>query len=126
MLKTSKIKWLRKKTRKVFRGYPVATLAYYGPDDSKATKAAVGIVLEEGSEPAYLRRWYSEGTDVRLDEKIIGEIVEFIGSHDVRTVTSIGRIIGCPHEEGIHYEGPTCPECPFWAGRDRWTGEPIR
>jgi hypothetical protein len=27
-----------------------------------------------------------------------------------------------PHEEGIDYEGATCPACPFWAGRDRWTG----
>jgi hypothetical protein len=31
------------------------------------------------------------------------------------------QIIGCPHEEGIDYEGATCPACPFWAGRDRWT-----
>jgi hypothetical protein len=35
------------------------------------------------------------------------------------------RIIGCPHEEGIDYEGATCPACPFWAGRDRWTGKRL-
>jgi hypothetical protein len=35
------------------------------------------------------------------------------------------RIIGCPHEEGIDYEGAACPACPFWAGRDRWTGERV-
>ena len=33
-----------------------------------------------------------------------------------------GQIIGYPHEEGIDYEGVTCPACPFCAGRDRWTG----
>jgi hypothetical protein len=34
------------------------------------------------------------------------------------------RIIGCPHEEGIDYpEGEECPLCPFWKGRDRWSGE---
>jgi hypothetical protein len=36
----------------------------------------------------------------------------------------VDRIIGCPHEEGIDYpDGAECPECPFWKGRDRWTGE---
>jgi hypothetical protein len=30
-------------------------------------------------------------------------------------------------EEGIDYpEGSKCPECPFWADRDRFTGEPYR
>ena len=32
--------------------------------------------------------------------------------------------LGCPHEEGVDYpEGQICPQCPFWAHRDRWTGE---
>ena len=35
---------LRKKARRGFRGYPVATVALYGPDDKLATKIAVGIV----------------------------------------------------------------------------------
>src|SRR4051812_9319014 len=40
-------------------------------------------------------------------------------------VVMTDRIIGCPHEEGIDYEGTTCPTCPFWAGRDRWTGKRL-
>jgi hypothetical protein len=44
---------------------------------------------------------------------------------EVKTVAMTDRIIGCPHEEGIDYEGPVCPHCPFWANRDRWTGEVI-
>jgi hypothetical protein len=36
------------------------------------------------------------------------------------------RIIGCPHEEGIDYpEGKSCPQCPYWAGRDRFTHERV-
>ena len=34
---------LEKKARKGFRGYPVATIAYYGPDDRHATKAGESI-----------------------------------------------------------------------------------
>jgi hypothetical protein len=39
---------LIKKARKGFRGYPMATLAYYGPDAERASKVAVGIILREG------------------------------------------------------------------------------
>jgi hypothetical protein len=52
-------------------------------------------------------------------------ILEFIGRFEVKTVAMTDRIIGCPHEEGIDYEGPVCPHCPFWANRNRWTGEVI-
>jgi len=33
-----------KKAKKGFQGYPVATVAYYGPDNKTAIKVAVGIV----------------------------------------------------------------------------------
>jgi hypothetical protein len=37
------------------------------------------------------------------------------------------RIIGCPHEEGKDYPaGDVCPQCPFWANRDRFTHELIQ
>jgi hypothetical protein len=43
----------------------------------------------------------------------------------VHSVAMVEAIIGCPHEEGIDYPtGESCPHCPFWKGRDRWTGEP--
>jgi len=47
----------------------------------------------------------------------------FLAEHGVLSVAMVDRIIGCPHQEGIDYEGPICPQCPFWANRDRWTGE---
>jgi hypothetical protein len=33
------------------------------------------------------------------------------------------RIIGCPHQEGIDYQGQWCPVCEFC---DRFTGERVR
>src|SRR6478736_4976954 len=35
---------LRKKARKGLRGWPIATVAFYGPNLSQATKVAVGIL----------------------------------------------------------------------------------
>jgi hypothetical protein len=117
---------LTKKARKGFRGYPVATVAYYGPDAERASKVAVGIVLSEGEEPAELERWSSEENDVRADPTINEAILGFIRARGVRTVTMADRIIGCPHEEGVDYpDGEVCPECPYWATRDRWSGEVV-
>lgn len=114
---------LKKKARRPFRGYPAATVAYYGPDDQRASKVAVGIILEEHAEPAFMERWFSLAGDVRTDPAIQGEILQFIETHGVKSVALTDVIIGCPHEEGIDYpEGQVCPKCPFWADRARWAG----
>jgi hypothetical protein len=116
--------WLQKKTyRKT--GYPVASIAYYGPDDKFASKVVVGITLDEKAEGvAFIEKWFSTGADVRRDRAITQEILEFIEKHHVERVAMVDRIIGCPHEEGIDYpDGQPCPQCPFWANRDRWTGQ---
>ena len=119
-------KSLGKKAKRGFRGYPVATVAFYGPDDKRASKVAVGIAREENGEVTALERWFSEEEDVRIELSIIHAILKFIGSQGVRSVAMADRIIGCPHEEGIDYpEGQKCPRCPFWAARDRWSGEII-
>lgn len=118
---------LWKQAKKGFRGYPLATVAYYGPDNKLATKVAVGIIAKEDGEVAMMHRWVSDHNDVRFDQGIHQEILEFIKSKGVRSVVITDRIIGCPHEEGIDYpEGEKCPHCPFWANRDRWTGEVLR
>lgn len=117
---------LLKRARKGFRGYPVATIAFYGPNDQQATKVAVGIVTHEGAEPDVLERWYAEEQDLRFDEETTREIGAFLTAHQVVSVVMLDRIIGCPHEEGIDYdEGDVCPRCPFWRSRDRFTGEMI-
>jgi len=118
-------KYLQKKTKKGFAGYPAATWAFYGPDDKTASKLVVAIVAREGAEPDPMRKWFAESGDLRDDAEKIAEAIEFMRQHGVHTVVAPERIIGCPHEEGVDYEGPTCPKCPFWAIRDRWTGEVV-
>ena len=115
-------KWSRRKT-----GFPIATIAYYGEDDKVASKVVVGIVLsEKDDDVAFMEKWYGKKADVRFDSEIKVHIVNFLEQHNVHRVVMVDRIIGCPHEEGIDYpEGEKCPQCPFWANRDRWTGEAI-
>jgi len=67
----------------------------------------------------------SDGSDIRRNAEVAAEVLQFIETEGVVSVTTVDRIIGCPHEEGVDYEGPTCPACPFWAGRDRWTGRRV-
>ena len=117
---------LDKKARRGFRGYPVATVAFYGPSNESASKVAVGIVSAEGAEADPLERWFADDRDVRTDSTIGEEILAFIRQHGAKTVVMSDSIIGCPHEEGTDYpEGEVCPQCPFWAHRDRWSGEII-
>ncbi len=106
-------------------GFPIATIAYYGPDDTTATKVAVGIV-DENEEVIDLKRWFKKDIDVRVDMVINKEILEYIKKHKAQRSVTSGRIIGCPHEEGVDYpEDSYCPKCPYWMTVDRWTGEPF-
>jgi hypothetical protein len=115
---------LQKKARRGFRGYPVATINFYGPTCDRASKVAVGIVNSERGEVDALERWFTDATDARSDEAVGFAILDFIKAHNVKTVVMADRIIGCPHEEGIDYpDGRSCPQCPYWAGRDRFTHE---
>jgi hypothetical protein len=123
MLRGQALKRIGKKAKKGFRGFPVATIAFYGPNHARATKIAVGITMAEDQETAGLRRWASEEVDVRVNPTVAVEVLSFIERFGVKSVVMTDRIIGCPHEEGIDYDGPKCPFCPYWAGRDRWTGE---
>ena len=118
-------KRLEKKARRGFRGYPLATLALYGPDDRIASKMVVSIIEGGDDDPERMRKWYGEQADVRHDTGILGEAIAFIEEAGALSVVMPDRIIGCPHEEGVDYDGPVCLECPFWASRDRWTGEIV-
>ena len=126
MVKGQARKRLGKRAKKGFRGFPLATIAFYGPDDRRTTKLAAGIIMEGDQEPAELRRWFTGGADIREDLGTAEEVLAFLDRFGVRSVAMVDRVIGCPHEEGIDYEGPTCPHCPYWANRDRWTGEVIQ
>jgi hypothetical protein len=126
MLKDRCLKRLNKKARKGLRGWPIATIAFYGPNLSQATKVAVGIVPSENADAEELQDWKVERGDIRADPEIAREIIEFIEKHEVRSVAMADRIIGCPHQEGIDYEGEWCPVCEFWRVRDRFTGEMVQ
>ena len=118
---------LRKKVNRGFHGYPLATVAFYGPDGDTATKVAVGIVAKEGGEPIALERWVSDGPDVRYDPAVEAAVIEFIRIHEVRSVVMTDGLLGCPHEEGVDYPaGTSCPRCPYWTGRDRFTKERLQ
>ena len=113
-------KWLDKKSKLGFRGYPVGTIAFYGPDDRRASKAAVAVIGARDTEPIALQRWFAESGDIRDDTVTLEEIAVFLRGHAVHSVAMMKEMLGCPHEEGIDYpEGNVCPECPFWEGRER-------
>ena len=110
------------------RGWPVATLAFYGPNLGRATKVAVGIVPSENAEPERDAGLAVETGDVRTDIDVAGEILEFIESQGVLSIIMTDGVMGCPHQQGIDYEGEWCPspDCAFWHGRDRFTGKLIQ
>ncbi len=118
--------WLARRSRKPKKAYPLATLVFYGPTNKQATKLAAAVFLDGGEAPEALERWLLNDGDVRQDGRVTLELVNWMKTYDVQQVFINEGILGCPHEEGVDYaEGKSCPVCPFWANRDRFTGEPI-
>ena len=71
---------LLKKAKKGFQGYPIATVAYYGPDNKTATKVAVGIIVDQAAEAEYLERWFLEQGNVRTNSSINDQIYNLSGN----------------------------------------------
>ena len=117
-------KRLTKKARRGMRGYPLGTVAYYGPDDSHATKVVAGIQLAADAE-LEMRKWFVETGDARTDAVVSEELLAYFEENGVKSVAMMDRIFGCPHEEGVDYEGEYCPVCTFWIGRDRYSGKRV-
>ena len=82
------------------------------------------------SAPAILRTEpvIAEPGGLYVRSVLIGDqILAFLKEHGAKSVIATDSLIGCPHEEGIDYpEGKSCPRCPYWAGRDRFTRERIQ
>src|SRR6202162_4222803 len=95
--------WLRRKAKRGFQGYPIATIAFYGPTATVATKVVVSIVRDDGHDPDPLERWFSEDADVRNEPAIGEKILAFLKENGAKSVIATGDLIGCPHEEGIDY-----------------------
>jgi hypothetical protein len=128
---------LAKLARRGHLGWPAVTIAFYGPDDTRASKLVVSVLWradQDASEddidlPAPeeelidQQKWFSDTADLREDDKLARDVLRLIEKHNARTVAMPEVIIGCPHEEGTDYPvGQACPQCPFWVGRDRFAG----
>jgi hypothetical protein len=112
---------LRKKMRYGFRGYPVGTVAFYGPDDRFASKVVAGVIEREDQPARILRKWFAQELDLRVDPQVGRAVREFLRQAGVQSYAVTKGIIGCPHEEDIDYPlGESCPRCPFWSDKDRW------
>jgi hypothetical protein len=65
---------------------------------------------------------------VRNKPVIAAEMLAFIETHGAKSVVMSDGLMGCPHQEGIDYEGQYCPDpaCAFWHGRDRFTHKLVQ
>lgn len=91
--------WSKQLSKKVNRGYPAGTIAFYGPDDRRATKVVVGIAPSAESGIVAMEKWSGEDLDVRVDPRIGAEVLAFIRRHGVRSVITTEGIFGRPHEK---------------------------
>ncbi len=118
-------KLINGKTRIGMKGYPVATIAFYGPTNTVATKLVCSIIKHEDNNVKAMKKWFSKN-DLRKSESVLGEVLEFIEQNNAKSIAMVDNIIGCPHEEGIDYpDGESCPKCIYWKGRDRFTHERL-
>lgn len=118
-------KLLSKRSRKGDKGFPVATVAFYGPHNLRASKVVCAIIKSDGAEPDPIKKWFTN-VDARRAENVLGEVLSFVKENLAQSVVMVDQIIGCPHEEGIDYpEGASCPDCLYWKNRDRFTHELI-
>lgn len=98
--------------------FPLAGVAYYGPDDQTATKVVVAI-LGENQQIIKSVNWSTQAADIRLDETIAKHIKEFINAWQIKKIVIAEGILGCPHVPGIDFPlGDDCPLCPFWATKE--------
>ena len=106
--------------------YPLATVAAYGPDNTRASKLVVTVLDRPGRAASASRAWTTQLGDVRQNPLVAAEVAAFVQQHHARETVEADRIIGCPHEEGIDYPlGRACPRCPFWQNIDRFTHQPL-
>ena len=78
--------WVDGKFRSGFRGYPIATVAFYGPNDKLATKVVVSVFLTESNDPDFLQRWFSDDDlDIRQDLAIGEQILTFLNPYGPRS-----------------------------------------
>jgi len=111
---------IERMARRGFRGYPLGTVAYYGPNDRVASKVVAAVLASEHAPAEPMAKWVSGDLDVRDEPTILSRVLHFLTANAVRSVVVTPGIYGCPHEEGLDYPlGEPCHLCPFWENRDR-------
>jgi hypothetical protein len=83
---------------------------------------------KELAEPSELRDWQIAHGDVRKNREIAAETLAFMEAYGVRSTVMADRLRGCPHQEGIDYEGKYCPApaCAFWHVQARSTHKLVQ
>ena len=79
---------LRRAARRGDQRFPIGTVAFYGPDDRRASKVVLGIIRYEGAEPQ-LQKWTSDTVDLRQDTGVLKEIVNRMQEAGVKSVVII-------------------------------------
>ncbi len=98
--------------------YPLGTLAFYGPDETTATKLVASVFIDEQSDPIQKKFF---GPNVAADPLVAQQIVDWFREQDVKKTVATEGNIGCPHEEGIDYPlGDVCPKCPYWQDKSEF------
>lgn len=95
--------------------FPIATVAFYGPDDQTVTKVVV-CVFENRESKGNMKRWVKSG--VLTDAAIEREIIDFVATQGVLSIARHTVVMGCQHEERVDFPaGGDCPVCAFWKGK---------
>jgi hypothetical protein len=103
-----------------YRGDPLGTIAFYGPDDRHASKLVVGISPSAAAGITQTRTYCNPDDDVRTDAQLLSQVLSYLTEQRVKSLVITDGICGCPHEEGVDYpEGSACQYCEYWRGRAR-------
>jgi hypothetical protein len=103
-----------------YRGDPLGTIAFYGPDNQHASKLVVGISPSANAGITETRSFCNADADVRSDAQVLADVLAYLTGRRVKSIVLTDGICGCPHEEGVDYpEGSACEYCEYWRGRAR-------
>jgi hypothetical protein len=83
-------KRIAKQVKKGFDGYPLISLAYFGPTTEVASKVEVTFLAEEGA--AAQVQTFSSNSDAREDETIQSVLVKIIERAEPSTVTELAGV----------------------------------
>ena len=87
-------------------GFPIATVAYYGPDDQFASKVAVGIILfENNPDPIDMKKWFTADLDVRKAPSILSEILAYLETFGSAISAASGQL-ECRRRAGFCHSRP--------------------